>query len=24
VYINVTAEIFNTNFGLGQLFPITK
>lgn len=24
VYINVTAEISNTNFGLGQLFPTTK
>lgn len=24
VYINVTAEISNTNFSLGQLFPITK
>lgn len=24
VYINVTAEISNTNFGLGQLFPSTK
>lgn len=24
VYINVTAEISNTNFGLGKLFPTTK
>lgn len=24
VYINITAEISNTNFGLGQLFPTTK
>lgn len=24
VYINVTAEISNANFGLGQLFPTTK
>lgn len=24
VYINVTAEISNANFGLGQLFPATK
>lgn len=24
VYITVTAEISNTNFSLGQLFPITK
>lgn len=24
VYINVTAEISNTNFGLGQLFPRSK
>lgn len=24
VYINVTAEISNTNFGLGQLFPTTN
>lgn len=24
VYINVTAEISNTNFGLGQLFLTTK
>lgn len=24
VYINVTAEISNTNFGLGQLFPRNK
>lgn len=24
VYINATAEISNTNFGLGQLFPTTK
>jgi hypothetical protein len=24
VYTNVTAEISNTNFSLGQLFPITK
>lgn len=24
MYINVTAEISNTNFGLGQLFPTTK
>lgn len=24
VYINETAEISNTNFGLGQLFPTTK
>ena len=24
VYNNVTAEISNTNFGLGQLFPSTK
>ena len=24
VYINVTAEISNTNFGLGKMFPRSK